>query len=906
MKHTCAHACLMMIGCFFLPFFLSAQTLPDIKINAELQGIPLKAAFQKIESANAIRFYFKEDQLPEKTVTASFVDANIEEVMTNMLNGTAMGYFVYRDYAVVIAPWVTIRENYSADYYQALEENLNTDDSEREKRRQLVIGDISKMSPSGTAKIKGQVTYQREPVIGATVFWTDLGTSSGAATDVNGEFEMEVPTGKHELLVQYIGYEDYTKTVVIYSDGELPIRMRENAVNLSEVVVSADAADANVENVQIGVSRLDIEKIKKVPTFMGEADVIKSLLLQPGVSTIGEGATGFNVRGGEVDQNLVMQDDGFIFNASHALGFFSTFNTDLIKNVSLYKGNIPAQYGGRVASVLDVEMKTGSFEKYKIKGGVGLVSSRISMEGPVLKERSAFIAGFRSTYSDWVLKRFKLEDVKNSSAFFYDANFKFTQKLGEKNSLILSGYSSSDEFRFSDQFGFDYSTWIGTMTFKSIHSDRMYSSFSLSASEYSSTQFDLDGIDASALDNGLKYYKFKEHLTYNSKGGMQFDFGLSSILYEVNPGEIKPYGDNSETITGTLETEKGLESAAFANVQWDVSSAFQISGGLRFGLYSFLGPKDVFEYENGIPDTENIIDTINATGFIKTYSSIEPRFSARYRLNATTSIKAGYSRTAQYINQIANTDSPTPTSQWQLSTEYIKPFRSHNYSLGIFKNMQENIWETSLEVFYRDIDELFDYKDFAELTMNDNIETELLDGRGVAYGIEASVKKKKGLWHGDLAYTYSRARRQIEEINRGDWYNSNFDKPHDLSLVINYQPNQRHTFTMNFTYSTGRPTTPPFGNYTTETGAVIPIYANRNQIRIPDYHRLDIAYTIGQGYKKDKKFKTSWTISVYNVYGRQNAFSVFFTQGAFLQAQANKLAILGSAFPALTFNLELL
>ncbi len=898
--------CLAMLCCLFLPFFLSAQNISHVKITADFQGMPLKNVLQKLETDNPIRFFFQEEQLPEKRITASFERENVEAVMTVLLEGTTMGYFTYRDYAVVIAPWIMIRESYSADYYQALEENLNTDDTEREKRRQLVIGDITKMSPSGKAKIKGQVTFQREPVIGATVLWTDLGAASGTATDVNGEFEMEVPTGKHELLVQYIGYEDFTKTVVVYSDGDLPIRMKESAVNLSEVVVEADAADANVENVQIGVAKLDIEKIKKVPTFMGEADVIKSLLLQPGVSTIGEGATGFNVRGGEVDQNLVMQDDGFIFNASHALGFFSTFNTDLIKNVSLYKGNIPAQYGGRVASVLDVEMKTGSFEKYKIKGGVGLVSSRISMEGPVVKERSAFIAGFRSTYSDWILQQFKVEDVKNSSAFFYDANLKFTQKIGEKNTLVLSGYSSSDEFRFSDQFGFDYSTWIGTLTFKSIHSDRMYSSFSLSASEYSSTQFDLDGIDASALDNGLKYYKFKEHLTYNSKGGIQFDFGLSSILYEVNPGEIRPFGNNSETIPDVLESEKGLESAAFANAQWDVSPALQISGGLRFGLYQFLGPKTVYEYENGMPDPEGIIDTISATGFIQTYSSIEPRFSARFRLNATSSIKAGYSRTAQFINQIANTDSPTPTSQWQLSTEYIEPFRSHNFSLGFFKNMQDNIWETSFEVFYRDIDELFDYKDFAELTMNDHLETELLDGKGRAYGVEASIKKKKGLWHGDLAYTYSRSQRQIEGINRGNWYSSNFEKPHDLSFVINYQPNQRHTFTMNFTYSTGRPTTPPFGNYTTETGAVIPIYANRNQIRIPDYHRLDIAYTIGQGYKKDKKFRTSWTISVYNVYGRENAYSVFFTQAAFLQAQANKLAILGAAFPAITFNLELL
>lgn len=904
MKLCKLKACLLPICLILLPIFLSAQTVADLKITANFQGTPLKSALEKIESDYSIRLYFQEEQLPSKTISASFEEASIDVVMSELLSGSDLGYFAYRDFSIIIAPWVTIQEVYSADYYQALEENLNEDDDDREKRKQLVIGDIKELKPSGTAKIKGTVLYKREPVIGATILWTDLG--EGTATDENGVFEMELPTGKHEILIQYIGYQDFMKTVVIYSDGEMTVKMRDDAVNLAEVVVEAESADANVDNVQIGVAKLDVEQIKKLPTFMGEADVVKSLLLQPGVSTIGEGATGFNVRGGQVDQNLVMQDESFIFNASHALGFFSTFNTDLIKDVSLYKGNIPAQYGGRIASVLDVELKTGSFQDYKIKGGVGPVSSRISAEGPIVKDKTAFIAGFRSTYSDWVLSQFKLQEVKNSSAFFYDANLRITQKVGEKSTLILSGYASDDEFRYNNQFGFDYSTWIAALNLKTIHNDRLYSKLSLSTSEYKSTQFDFEGIDASALDNSLKYYKIKEHITYNTENGMKLDMGLSSIFYDVNPGDIRPWGEFSETIPSTLENEKGLESAIFANAEWDITPALQVSGGLRFMHYAFVGPKTIFEYENGIPDTEGIVDSVSATGFIDNFISLEPRFSARYRINATTSVKLGYSRTSQFINQIANTDSPTPTSQWQLSREHIEPFRSHNFSLGVFKNFKDNIWETSAEVFYRNIDALFDYKDFAILIMNDNLETELLEGQGRAYGFEMSVKKKRGLWHGDLAYTFSRSQRMVEGINRGTWYSSNFDKPHDFSLVLNYQPNQRHTFTMNFSYSTGRPTTPPFGNYKTERGAVVPIYANRNQIRIPDYHRLDIAYTIGQGYKKDQKFKTSWTISVYNLYGRENAFSVFFSQAAFQQAQANQLAILGSAFPALTFNFEFL
>lgn len=890
----------------FLSLALTAegQSLSDLKISVQFRGESLTAAFEKIEKDYPVRFFFPKNPLPDKKVTADFSETPLKSVVNDLLDGTGLGHFVYRDYAVIIAPWPVIQEVYSANYYQALSENLNKDESERELRRELVIGDIQQLKPSGKAKLRGTVFYKREPVIGATVLFTDLG--EGTATDENGAFEMELPTGKHEILIQYIGYQDFKKTILLYSDGEMTVKMRDDAVNLKEVVVQAEAADANVENVQIGVAKLDIEKMKKLPTFMGEADVIKSLLLQPGVSTIGEGATGFNVRGGQVDQNLVIQDGGFLFNASHALGFFSTFNTDLVKNVSLYKGNIPAQYGGRVASVLDVEMKTGSFEAFKIKGGVGPVSSRISAEGPIVKEKTAFIAGFRSTYSDWVLKKMKVLEVKNSSAFFYDANLRVTQRLGKKSTLALSGYASSDEFRFNKQFGFDYSTWIGTAMLRTIHNDHMYSNLSLSTSEYKSTQFDLDGVDASALDNSLRYTKIKEHLTLNTQNGLHFDLGVSSILYKVSPGKLRPLGAFSEALPRTLEDEKGLESAAFANVEWKASPALQLTGGLRAVHYGFLGPKTLFEYADGVPDPEQITDSVQVSGLVHSSWSLEPRFSARYRFNASTSVKMGYARTAQFINQIANTASPTPTSQWQLSRAHIRPFRAHNFSVGVFKNFDENVWETSAEIFYRNMDQIYDYRDFAQLTMNDHIETELLPGKGRAYGFELSVKKKQGLWHGDLSYTFSRSQRLISGINKGKWYSSNFDKPHDFSLVLNYQPNQRHTISLNFTYSTGRPTTPPFGNYKTDRGTVIPIFANRNQIRIPDYHRLDIAYTIGKGYKKDKKFKTSWTISVYNVYGRENAFSVFFTQAAFQQAQANKLAILGSAFPSVTFNFEFL
>ncbi len=881
----------------------------ELRITASLEARPLSDVFHYLEQNYPLRVYYQVDHLPTTTVTFNVRDVRLEEALTQMLHPTPLGFFFYRDHAVIIAPKAFIQEVYSADYYQALERGLSAT-PERNTTQQLIsIGDIRQLKASGKAKVSGQVLQGKEktPVIGATVRVLKLDT--GTATDENGRFELELPVGKHQLLLQYIGNVDLTQEIQVFGDGDLSLTMESATVNLDEVVVGAQAVDANVENVQIGVTQLDVKNINKLPAFLGEADVIKSLLLSPGVSSIGEGATGFNVRGGEVDQNLVLQDDGILFNTSHALGFFSSFHSDIISRVTLYKSIIPAQYGGRLASVLDVEMRDGNFERFRIKGGVGPVSSRIAIEGPVIPKKSSVIAGFRSSYSDWILQTVRNPEVRNSSAFFYDANFRYTHRLNEKNTLILAGYASKDEFSYNQDFGFDYQTLMGQAVYKKIFSSKLFSKLSATLSNYESTQFDFSGLDAAQLDNNIRYFNLKEHLTFTPREGLQLDAGISSILYQTQPGIRRPGGENSQIVDKTLETEQGLESAAFANAEWSLTSALQISGGLRFGLYHFLGPKTIFTYEN--PAVPNILEVTDTTLFgqgknIATYSSIEPRLSARYRFSKDVSVKLGYSRTAQFINQIFNSASPTPTSQYQLSTRYIEPTRSHNVSIGYFQNFKDNLWESSIEVYARAIDALFDFKDFADLNVNEHLETELLKGTGRAYGMELSLKKTQGLLHGVLSYTLSRTERRIEGINTGRWYPSNFDKPHDLTVVLNYQYNQRHTLTLNFTYGTGRPTTAPEGSYRTPAGVPIPIYSDRNALRIPDYHRMDLAYTIGKDHKKTNKFKTSWTISLYNVYARKNAFSVYFTQTPFTAAQANRLAILGSVFPSVTFNFETL
>lgn len=897
---------------FFIAFFLTNLALSQDDgqiplISGSFENASVQQVLSHLESNYNLDVFYKDEDIPEKSITQDFTDEPLNEFLTKILSQTAAGYFLYRNTEVIIVPRQLVDDVYSVKYYQALEGSGEEDELSTQQENIRDIGSIENLSPTGKVLVKGNVKDEQtdEEIIGATVIWPESGVST--ITDAEGNFETIIEAGIQSLEIKYLGYVDLVQKFNALSDGDLRFSLFKEAVTIDEVTITGRAVDESVESAQIGVATIDVKTIKKLPTFLGEADVIKSILLNPGVSSIGEGATGFNVRGGEVDQNLVMQDEAFLFNSSHALGFYSTFNTDLINKVDLYKGNIPAQYGGRLSSVMDVEMRNGNFDKFDIKGGVGPVASRLSIEGPIAKGKTSFILGGRSSYSDWILKRINVVEVRNSSAFFYDMNARITHRFSQKNNLTLSGYFSQDDFTYNNEFGFDYGTLLGEATFRTIFNDNFYSRFSAIYSEYNSTQFDLEGLDASDLAIDIAYTKLKELLTYNTSSGMKLEFGAEGILYNTKPGDFNPADENSLVVAKNLDSEKGLEAALFANVEWEITPSLLVTGGLRFSLFQARGPATVFQYlDPDNPTSTTITGSVEQTGTLATYSTPEPRLSARFKIGDEASVKAGYSRTSQYFNQIFNSDSPTPTSQWQLSNTYIQPNRSHNYSVGLFKNLQNNNWETSVEVYYRDIDRLFDYRDFALLVANDHIETELLGGIGQAYGAELSLKKKKGELNGWLSYTYSRSQRQVPGINNGDWYSSNFDKPHDVSLIVNYNPNQRHTISVNFNYSTGRPTTPPIGNFQTSTGLVVPIYSERNQIRIPDYHRLDIAYTIGRGYKKNAKFRTSWTLSVYNVYGRKNAFSVYFTQGQFQRAQANRLAVLGAAFPSLTFNFEFL
>lgn len=882
---------------------MCGQSADQIKVSGSFIDQPRRYILNKISENAGIRIYFKEDSILTQPISFSARDMSLKDALLNILKDTGWGYLIYRDYAVVIGPQFRLNQSYNPLYYSKLEEIISSIPGEE----QLVIGNKDHLDPMGSAVITGSLVddLSAEPLMGAVVYLSD--SSGSTVTDQFGKFTIQSPTGIQTLTIQSLGYIKKDFPLMVYSDDHLELNLSKDVVNLDEVTIEAEAGDVNVESTQIGIAKLDLKDMQKIPVLMGEIDIERILLLQPGVSKIADGSSGFNVRGGEVDQNLILQDEGLLMNTSHALGFVSTFNADLIQSVSLYKGSMPAQYGGRLSSVLDVQMRNGNFQNLSLKAGISPVSSKLKLEFPLVKEKSSLNVGFRSTYADALLKLARSPDVRNSSAFFYDGQMRYAHKLNDRNNLEVSFYTSQDNFRFSDQFGFDYKTLLGQVALKSQIREKFFSQLSISASQYESSRKELRTNQASQLDNGVSYLKLKELVTYTYSDQVKLEGGISSIYYQVDPGSIMPTNTISVVSSKALEKEQALESALFLQSEWAHSPAFSVNAGVRMVLYHYLGPKTMFRYLEGQPVTlENLQDTLSFSSgtVIESYTSVEPRLSFRYRLNLSESIKAGYSRTAQFINQISNFDAPTPSSVWQLSNTHLQPLRAHNYSLGFFKNLNDNNWETSIEAYYRSISNQFDYKDFAEINVNEHLETELVTGRGRAYGLELSVKKQQGNFNGWLSYTLSRTERQIEGINHGNWYLSNLDKTHDVSLVGIFQIDERQTFTINFNYATGRPTTAPVGTYRNENGLIIPVYSQRNQLRIPDFHRLDIGYTVGQGYNRSRRVKTSWSFSVYNLYGRRNAYSVYFIQKPFDFPTANRFSVLGSIMPSISFNIE--
>lgn len=770
------------------------------------------------------------------------------------------------------------------------------------------IGRKTTQELTGKANLAGYVKDidTGEPVIGAVVFVEN--PRIGVATDQFGYYSLTLPRGRHELKIASVGMKSTKRQIALYSDGKLNVELKEDVVPLREIIVESEK-DVNVTGLQMGVEKLDIKALRQVPTAFGETDILKVALTLPGVQTVGESSTGLNVRGGSTDQNLILFNDAVIYNPSHLFGFFSAFNPDMLKNVELYKSGVPASHGGRISSVLEITSREGNKKKFVGAGGIGLLTSRLSFEGPIIKDKFSFVLGGRTTYSDWLLRQIPNETFRNSKASFHDLNLHLHYDVNDKNSIFVSGYYSRDRFKLNSDTLFGYQNQAASIKWKHIFQNKLYGVFTASSSSYS---YDVEStrnpVNAFEMDYSINQYTGKADFNYFPISSLNIDFGLSSAYYKLHPGSFQPAGEESLILPELLQDEQGLESAVYVGGKLEVNSRLSVYAGIRYSMYNTLGPREVVNYAPNLPrEEQNVLDTTqHGGGIVNTYHGPEYRASLRYLLGREFSVKLGYNRMRQYIHMLSNTTTMSPTDIWKLSDPHIQPQIGDQYSIGLYKNFVTRDVETSVEAYYKDITNFLDFKSGAQLILNPAIETDVISTEGKAYGLEFMVKKQKGKINGWVSYTYSRSLLRTpsqfdsEIINGGAYYPSNYDKPHDFTLVGNYRFNRRFSISYNFTYSTGRPITIPLLKYNFE-GVQRLHYSDRNQFRIPDYYRSDLAFNIEGNHKVRKLAHSSWTIAVYNLFGRKNAYSVYFVSDEGT-VKGYQLSIFGNPIPTLTYN----
>lgn len=786
----------------------------------------------------------------------------------------------------------------------------NTEFKTTLENKVYVIGDKNSPGSQKNPVVDGYATDTKtgEPIPG--VYLHIDNTNISALTDQYGYFSLSLPVGRHTITVQSLGMKDTRRIVQVNGDGKLNIDLTSQVLTIRNVTISSQKLN-NVKSAQMGLQKIDIKTIKQVPVVFGEADVLRVVTTLPGVKTVGEASTGLNVRGGSSDQNLILFNDATIYNPAHFFGMFSAFNPEVIKDVELYKSSMPARYGGRLSSVLNINGKEGNKKKIAGSAGIGLLTSRLNIEGPIINEKTSFIAGARSTYAKWLLKKLP-EEYRNSEAGFYDVNFSITHEASKKNSFYITGYLSRDRFNLNSDTVYGYKNLNGSIKWKHNFNNKLNSVLTSGIDKYS-YNISSDGLPLNAYKMGfdIQQLYLKAHFNYYLNNNHAFDFGVNSILYKLNPGYFNPNSKESLVVPDQMEKEQALESALYVNDRFKISPSFTLEGGLRFSYFNFLGPKTVNTYAEGVPITEtNQTGTISygKGDFIKNYAGPEIRVSARYAFTDSFSIKASFNTQRQYIHMLSNTAAMAPTDIWKLSDPSIKPQVGSQVALGLYKNLKANTIEASIEVYYKNISNYLDYKSGANLVLNHHIETDVLATKGKAYGVEFLVKKLTGKLNGWISYTWSRILLKQsdslagEVINNGDYYPANYDKPHDITFIGNYRVNHRFSLSFNATYSTGRPITLPIGRFYFG-GSVRTLYANRNEYRIPDYFRADFSMNIEGNHKIYQKTHNSWTIGVYNLTGRKNPYSVYYvSEGGAVNGY--KLSIFGSAIPYINFNIR--
>ena len=883
---------------FLSLFFVNAQETPR-KFSFDFQNIGLEAALAQVQSETGHSVYVASEWLQRKTVAKQYTNNSLEEILADLLDNTQLNFFIDQDQRIIITQnnriYSELPENFFGETEIIAVDSEDTDnsesiflsdkDSESNKKVETIrIGKEQKNYRQKRFRLSGTINNatNNEPVANMAIIVRALGI--GTTTDDRGRYSLNLPVGLNVVETSSLGFENTTTNIIIYNNGSHDFSVEENYELLDEVVLKANAI-SNVDDATTGNTKIGAEESKNIPLVLGERDLLKVATTLPGVTTAGEGAAGFNVRGGKTDQNLILLDNAVVYNPSHFFGIFQALNPFAISDVNIYKGAIPAEFGGRLSSVFDISTKNPDTEKFKGEVSIGPVTTNAVVEIPIVKEKSGLMLGGRGAYSDWVLRSLKDVALKNSSANFYDVMMKYNHQIDENNGLSASGYYSKDAFSITSDSLYGYSNRLFSLKWDHKFNEKNAGSIIVTNSQF---KFDID-FDGSVNDNFLQQYQIDEtelklRMKYLLNENHNLDYGISGKLYSVLPGQIEPKGPQDLILPLSIPKERGLESALFITDNFKVNDKLLLDLGLRYSFYAALGSSQQRVYEEGLAKSAGtVIDTLTfaKNEVVKTYGGPEVRVSARYFLGKDFSLKASFNNTYQFIHTLSNNTTVSPIDTWKLSDYNIKPQQASQFALGLYKNLDNNTYELSLEGFYKRQKNLLDFKTGAKLILNETIETEVLQGTGKAYGLEFFIRKNSGKLNGWLGYTYSRSLLKLdsefreERVNDGRYFPSNFDKPHDFSLVLNYKFTKRYSISTNFLYQTGRPVTFPVGNYTFD-GAEYVLYSDRNRYRISDYYRLDIGLNIEGNHKAKKLTHSFWNISVYNVLGRNNPYSVFF------------------------------
>jgi outer membrane receptor protein involved in Fe transport len=897
----------------FLGKNVQSQNALAREITADYQDITLIEILLDLEKRYPpMRFYYEPNVLPYYKIKYKSNGTTVFDALQNILPNNDLVCATTGDEGIVICRKSDLNRPYITRLLAKWDEGkIEMPEFLQPYALSLDCGTAPRRA--GMATVTGQVLDEqtREPIAGA-VLRLDPPLRGGATTNSLGQFSLQVQAADSVLArIDYPGYRLALIHLRVYGSGEVSVPIQQRFQSLQEVVIQGNRAADKTIGAATGLDLLPARIVKELPAFAGEADVVKSLSVLPGVSTVGEGASGFNVRGGNIDQNLVLQDGLPFFNTSHVLGFFSVFNPDLVGSTTLHKGHIPASYGGRTASVLDVQLRNPNFRQWSGNAGLGLLTAKVNLEGPIVRDRVAVLMGGRTSYSDWLLKRAKLPTVKASSARFADATAKVVTRLNTNGSLELTGHTSTDFFRFGRDFGYSWSTNGGSATYRQALSERWVVQAQVAMGQLRNTYFTPDGFDAFELSSGLRYARGRSTATWVGRADHEARIGAEWNRSVTLPQMYGPRTDSSFVVPQTVQQGRGEEWAAFVEDDWKITPRLSLYAGLRWSQYRQLGGTPTFAYEPGAPaQVSTIVDTIffekNKT--VQTYGGAEPRVALGYQVASGLSVKASYNRLRQYLHLISNTTAATPADIWQVSTRYIAPQVGDNYGAGIFWKNAAATWESSFEGFWKKTQNVAGYRDFADLLLNEHLETELVPSRMRSYGLEYALKKNEGKLTGWLAYTWSRSWQQTRsefpsiQVNRGAWFPANFDQPHQLNLFAKFGLNPARYWTFNFTYRTGRPVSAPGSSYQTGN-VVLPYFPERNNFRIRDYHRLDVAFTIDKNKSKIEGLRWIVNLSVYNVYARENPFAVYFQRDKQGLTKAYQLSAIGAAIPTANVTL---